>query len=264
MRGTKTVCWVQHASEWPLCVSVARVLQERDISSIFVCKSRTAHGQYQREGFESYFVPDALDRTSDLTESTLDELDLIYGPPGIRAIGDSDMQTIAYFRERHAEKYQLIAQTYRFWERFLSEHAVDAFVAPETAAFLTRTLYNVARKRSIPFGQLVIGPSHTTFVVDDVDESHVWSGLLNVLEGGVRVLTDEQREAVHDFIEGRGLQSRGGLSLRFVPASLFTSLRQYAGMWFYDRPSARRADPVRVAALRYGRRRLGKRILWED
>jgi len=257
------VCWVQHASEYPLNIAVARVLNEKGISSIFVCKTITAHERYKEEGFESYLVVDIFNDAMVLSNDILKKLDFTYGPPSIRAIGDSDAQMIAYYGDRYSEKLQLIGRAYKFWEHFLSEHTINAFISPETATFLTRTIYNIARHNRIPFGQLVIGPSQKSFVIDDVDESHIWSGFLEKLEKGVRELSKEERIIAKDFIDSKIQESKEGLSLRFVPSSFYRSLREYIGMWFYDRPSLRRSDPVRVAALRYGRRLHLKKIIWK-
>lgn len=264
MEGGKTICWIQHASEWPLNVSVARVLEEHGISSVFVCKTRTVYEKYKKEGFESYFVSDGVFNYSKrLSDNELKDLDLKYGPPGIRAIRDSDVQLLSYFGDRHSEHNQVIGQTYLFWERFFSEHSIDAFITPETATFLTRTAYNIARQRNISFGQLVIGPSQTSFVVDDVDESHVWSGLLEELEKGVWELSERECALVDDFTDNKIKESQKGLSLRFVPLNFFISFKQYLGLWLHDTAKLRHTDPVRAAGLRYGRKRRLKKLLWK-
>lgn len=263
MTESKTVYWIQHASEWKFFIPIARALRQCSVESVFVCKSQYAHKQYQDAGFKSHLVVDLFNDTERLSVNVLEELDKTYGPPGIPAMGDSDVQMVAYFKDNQDKKYQLIGRAYQFWEKFLSEHPVQALVAPDSATFITRTAHNVARKRGIPFAQILIGPSDWHFTVDDVDESHVWSGFLKEIEKGVQTLTHDQHVITKDFIERRTNQSVEGLPLRFVPPSLLTSLRQYLGMWWHDRPKEQRIDPVHVAALRYGRKRLMKKMIWK-
>lgn len=263
MSETKKVCWVQHASEWKFFIPIARALKRNGVDSVFVCKSLYAHEQYQEAGFESHIVVDLFDDRERLSIDVLEELDKKYGPPGIHAIGDSDVQMVAYFKNEQEKKHQLIGRAYKFWEAFLSEHKIHALLAPDSATFITRTAHNIARKKGMTFAQILIGPSDWHFAVDDVDESHVWSGFLKEIEKGVQPLTDAQIKMTKEFIDRRTHQSVEGLPLRFVPFSLLKSIRQYAGMWWYDRPKERRDNPVHVATLRYGRRRLMKKMIWK-
>ncbi|MDP3962364.1 MAG: hypothetical protein Q8Q03_00645, partial [bacterium] len=190
-------------------------------------------------------------------------LDFRYGPPGIRAIANSDVQLTRLFKEKNQEKYQLIGRAYRFWERFFEENEIDFILTRETATFATRSAYNVARHLGIPFAQLAIGGSDLHLSFDDVNENHIWQGLLELLAAGPRELSPDEKAETLDFIKLRLPRSGETMPLRFVPFSFFKTLKNYLGMHFHDRKKLRRLDPVRVAALRYGRYRLKKRMIWK-
>jgi len=244
-------------------MSIARAFDKRGVSSVFVCKTRYIHEQYLKAGFESYFVSQDLYQAQRISEEEIHHLDTNYGPPGIGAIGDSDVQVVALFKGREVEKKQYIAHTYKFWESFFVEHDITTCVARETATFLTRTAYNVSRHNNIPFGQLAIGPSEKHFSVDNINESHVWSALLSKIKKGLRSLNRNEEQEVYDFISEYIGEGKKGPKLRFVPPSFLKSFRQYIGMWLYDNSYIISQDPIRAAALKYGRRRFEKKLMWK-
>lgn len=255
------ICFVQHASESPLYGSIADALSAQGVDAIFVCKTRLAEEQYTTGGRRTFYPEEAF-VGKPLGEQTLKELDERYGSPGLRLILDSDVQLQRLYRTE-TERLEVVARTLLFWERLIRDEGVDAVLARESATFLTRTAYLVCRARQVPFGQLAIGPSNDMFTIDDVDESHVWSGFLDRIKKGSVPLTHEEATRVEAFIAKRVPANTGPMRVRFVPDSLLKVARQLLSMRLHDTPALMKRDPVRAGSLRYGRYRLLKRLVWQ-
>ncbi len=258
----KTICWVQHASEWQAFIPLAHVLVDLGYRHIFVCKTQIAYERYKEAGFEAYIISDIFFSTDDMSDEECARYDHEYGPPFIRNIYESDVHLPLLFSDvRAAEK--LIARAFRFWEMFLSQHTVDIVVARETATLLTRPIYAIAKKRGIPFGQLTVGHSAGCTILYDVDEYHVWSELMSSIRTEFAQVTKEMRDRIDTFVSQRVPSSENRMRMRFVPVSFFRALKNYIGLLRADNRRSFRRDPVHVATLRYGRLRLRKQLEWK-
>src|SRR3989344_6058415 len=92
------ICWIQHASEWPLVEQLARALTKDGIESIFVSITKAVHEQYLKDGFQSVFLSEIFNDAGTISREELERLDKQYGPPGMAAIGISDVRLKALFR----------------------------------------------------------------------------------------------------------------------------------------------------------------------
>ncbi|MCB9805861.1 hypothetical protein H6775_01735 [Candidatus Nomurabacteria bacterium] len=259
----KKVCFVQHASEWPLFEKIAKAFKEQGIESVFVCKTRSVFEKYCDLGFNSVFISDIFNQIDQITLEELAELDKKYGPPSISEIGDSDVQLADSFGHNLEQKHRVIGLAYKFWEKFFEKNKIDYVIVRETATFSTRTVYNFCKKNNIPLAQFAIGPGDRFVTLDNVGESHVWSELLDVLKKGFKELNTDQKKVVQDFIDERLSSIKEKMTLRFVPPPLMTTLKNFFGMFFHDNKSNWLLDPIKVAALRHGRKRLYKKIVWK-
>lgn len=259
----KKICFVQHASEWPLFEKVATELKERGLESVFVCKTRSVFEKYKELGFNSFFISDIFNQTDQITLEELRFLDKKYGPPSISEIGDSDVQLADSFGRDLEQKHKVIGLAYKFWERFFEENKIDQVIVRETATFATRTAYNFCKLNNIPLAQFTIGPADDLITLDNVGESHVWEELIDILKNGFVGLKKEEKKNVTDFINARLESIKEKMKLRFVPESFFTTFKNLFGMYFHDNKNNWRHDPIKVAALRHGRKRLYKKIVWK-
>jgi hypothetical protein len=258
------VCYIQHASEYPLIKQVAEFLKKDDIEVIFVVKKREAINQYEEAGFETYFISEIIDKKYNLSKEEVLAIDLKYGPHGIRSICNSDIY-LKYLFKKQTDREQFVARAYKFWEDFLDNHKIDYLLVRETASFATRTAYNIARFRGCPsVGTIQISPGPERFPVCDVGEEYTWSEFLEKIADGPKPLDESQKKIVWDFInkitEGRSGPVRMPYLSSISPLSFFRSL---VGAWKRDTESTLLFDPIKVASLRFGIHRLMKRAKWK-
>lgn len=258
----KTICWVQHASEWQAFIPLAHELTNLGYNHVFVCKTYVAYERYKEAGFEAYVISDIFFATDEFSDAECARFDREYGPPYLSNICESDVHLPFLFsRARDAER--LVARVFGFWEKFLTQHSVDFIIARETATLLTRPVYAIAKKRGIPFGQLTVGHGAGYTILYDVDEYHVWSELISSVEKGIVPVTQEIRDRVDAFIKRRVPLAINKMRMRFVPVSFLRAFRNYIGLLRADNRWAFRKDPVHIATLRYGRFRLRKQLAWK-
>ena len=261
----KTICWIQHASEWPAFSQLAAGLSEKGYRNIFVCKSRNAYEAYKKLGFTTYYLFDEFN-PDDLNKETAgsEQFDTTYGPPYSPSIYSSDLQLQYYCQDLHKGS-QLIAFTYRFWESLMTRESIDYFIARETATVLPRTAYNIANKRSVPFAQLTIGPGSGYTIMYDVDETHVWQELEEAVKVGSRELSTEEKKVVDGYVSKRlpSVSPGGKMSMRFVPRSIIKTIREYLGLIWYDNNKNRKSNPMYVGSMRYRRWRLRRQLEWK-
>lgn len=257
-----TILWVQHASEFVLFGPLAKDLETKGFRSIFVCKTLHAHEAYSKSGFESNFITRIFEEKGVVSRERVRELDERYGPPGIRDIYQSDVHLWHLFKKREQAE-ELIARAYAFWEDFFDRNRIDFIIERETATFATRTAYTVARRRGIPVFQLTIGPGDTYFQLYDVEEAHLWQDLLDAARKGSRSLSEKEKKDAYEFIRERLPASGKKMVLRFVPPSFTKTFREWVSLWRSDTSLEIKKDPIRVAALRYGRFRLMKQLKWK-
>ena len=143
-------CWIQHGAEQPWAKQVATFLAELDVHVRFVSTLEATHHQYIEDGFESHFISEVFGWNRSYSRDELADLDLRYGPPGLRAISHSDVHLNLLFGNDEAAKEQIIARAYHFWERLLDEHDIDYLIMRDTGSFATRTAYNIGRARGKP------------------------------------------------------------------------------------------------------------------
>lgn len=258
------VCWIQHASEYPLVEQIAGLLRDEGIFVKFISTTLDVHNHYLKNGFESFFISEIFNQDKSLSQEELSYLDIKYGPPGIRAVCDSDIHLRYFFGDNHGAKEQVIARAYRFWEKFLHQHEIRYIIARESASFASRSAHTVGKFYGIPFMDMQIGPSKKHFIMRDVEEIYVWKELVNVLSDGPKMLTANQKKMVLDFIKERIGKDNGGdnIPIRFVPVSILRSLRSFLGMHIRDTKRNRKSDPIKIAAFRYGKYRLLKKVFW--
>lgn len=260
---SKKICWIQHASEWSLVVPVARHLTSKGFEVVFVCKTRLAHEKFMHEGFESHYISDFFHTGATFSEDDLHTFDITYGPPYISEIMNSDVLSTYYFGEQTKSYQQLIARIYSFWETFLTEQKVDFFIARESATFLTRTAYTIAKTKQLPFAQFAIGPNEQHFTLDDVDEEHIWSDFIAAIQNGPYTLTEVEKKVVEDIVDAYKAEMREGFPLRYVPESLSKTIKTLVGLLRVDTKQKRIEEPMLVAASKNSIQNLLKRMQWK-
>ncbi len=259
-----TICWIQHASEYPLVEKIAEALKKREVKSIFVCKTLGVHEQYLKDGYESYYISEIFKPSSDkLSPEELEALDFKYGPRAIKGASHSDVHFNYLFGDNQEIQEQLAGQAYKFWEKFITEHQVDYFLCRDIASFAARSAYNFARYHNIPLAQLAMGPGPEYFILSDFGPASVWSELLEKIKIGFKPLTLEQKSEIFAFIKQRLPKVSDKMALRFVPVSLFKSLKKIMGTFLRDTASARSKDPIKIGALHHSRKFLIKRLYWK-
>ena len=256
------VCFIQHASEGPLIEKLAKCLQKQGFEFKFVCKTKTAHEQYIKNGFESFFISEIFNKKKKLSQKELIDLDLKYGLPGIKSIFNSDLQLQAFFKKDNLEAERLIGLAYKFWEDFFAKHDIDYVISREIATFATRTAYNVAVYRKIPLLQIAGGPRNNLFIMSDVGKTSVWSELLDRLEDKKNI-DSEQKKLVYDFIQERIPSIKNKMQLRFVPISFIKTVKNLLSILIRANKKNKRKDPIKIAALLYGKQVLMRRFKWK-
>lgn len=257
----KKICWIQHASEWPLYIPLAKELKSMGVESVFVCKTKTVFNKYKNEGFEAYFISEIFYTSKSLKNDEVAALDKKYGPPGVGLIGDSDVQLKEFYKNKY-KRDELIAKALIFWEDFFNKQGGLFVIARETATFATRTAYLVARKRSIKFSWLDYGPVDETFVLCDVSERYLWSELDEQYSNGKDNLSSQEEKYVEKYVEDFLNKSRDVKPVRFIPNSLIGSLKSLFSYTLKDNKKNRNSDPILVASLLFGRKKLLKRMNW--
>ena len=86
----------------------------------------------------------------------------------------------------------------------------------ETGLFATRTAYNVARVRGVPFGIICPGPGGEFFCLCDVGETYCWSEFMDRLHQGQQKLSDDQLRYTLDFIKSRTAKKSGTAKINFI------------------------------------------------
>lgn len=256
------VCYVAHAHEYPIIAQVAKLLKEKGVEFCFVCKDPQGTDFYIKRGFKSINIAAEIfnDKTI-ITDKEKEELDLKYGPPGIREICDSDVHLRGLFGENHNAKEQIVAKSIRFWEDFFEKNNIDHLITLETATFATRPAYLVSQKRHIPIIQISAGLDDGHFFMNDVGETIVWKELVDSLNDKNKLVSQKEKEIVSDFITKR-IYKKNKIPMFFVPDSFFNSMKNLVGLWLGDNYENRRKNPIGVAAMNFGRRRLWEKIKW--
>ena len=259
----RKICWVQHGSEYPLFEALSEELSNKGYRSFFVCKTRTVHKEYEKSGFTSFFASDEIFFGAPVQKEEYDRLLSLYGSEFLEKASMSDVHLLELYPNDSEARKAVIARSLRYWEDLLAKESVDYFILRESAMFLTRSAYYVAKKRGIPCGRLMYGPGDNLCLLADVGELDIWSELDEVVKNGMYTLSSTQHKDVDEFIAGRLPKSDTKMIMRFVPESLFSSLKQYLGLWMHDTSKAFKNDPVYVASIRFGRYRKEKQLLWK-
>ena len=255
-------CWIQHGGEQPWAEQVATFLADFGIRVRFVSTIAEFHYQYQEDGFESHFIPEVFGWDKRFSPDELAALDMKYGPPGLQAICDSDVHLRLLFGNRQAEKEQIVARAYRFWEKFFDEYHTDYLIMRDVGSFATRTAYNIGRVRGRPLYMVLnLGPTDQYMTMCDVGESWIWRELLEAVSEGFQPLNDEQRELVWQVLQDRTAEKHGLAKLRSIPRLRHFPSR-FAKSWLSERKYQRMGDPIGVAWQRHTRQVLLKRMWW--
>lgn len=257
------VCYIQHASEHLFMLPIAKTLHEKDLEFYFVCKSVLEKSIYEKAGFISFNIAEAVfNNKSIFTEEEKEILDLKYGPPGIKEICESDVQLGSLFHNDYKMKENIVIGAIKFWENFFDKNTIDYLIVRETATFSTRTAYLVAKYRKIPMLCLFDSSPYSGYLyMNDVGEANVWRELIDSLGDENKILDQKEKNMVQDFIDRR-IQRTSRMPLFFVPKSLFISIKNLIGFWIRDNSKNRKKDPIRIGALNYGRGRLWKKTKW--
>jgi len=261
------ICWIQHASEWPLVEQVVNFLKSANFEVKMVNTTLDIHERYLQDGLESYFISEIINSREILSEDELIALDWKYGFPGIKAVCNSDVHLAALFGKNESKKEQVVGQAFKFWESFFQEHETDCVIARETAYFSTRTAYAVARRKNLPFYLIDVAPGVFTddyFVLCDVGEKYVWSDLISTLSNKEKKISDNKKGEILNFLQKCEEKITQPLKIRFIPPPIIKSLRNLIGMTLrINSKERRKKDPIGVAALIFGRKKLLNRLIWK-
>jgi hypothetical protein len=171
------ICWVQHASEYPLFKSVAKELSVKGYQSFFVCKTRRVHKEYQESGFTSFYAADEIFFGSPVSLEEQDRLQKKYSLDLLEKAASSDVHLLNLYPNDISARKEVIARSFIYWEDLLAKEKVDYFILRESAMFLTRSAYYVAKEKGIPCGRLMYGPGEDLCLLSDVGELDIWSEL---------------------------------------------------------------------------------------
>jgi len=241
---------------------VAKLLGEKGLELSFVCKDQQNTDFYTKEGFESLNICDEIfDNKKIVTEKEKEELDLKYGPPGIREICDSDVHLASLFGSDHGDKENVVYKAIKFWEKYFDKKKIDYLVSIETASVPPRSAYLVAKKRGIPIMFIASGPDNQRFCMNDIGETYAWKELVSSLDDKNKFISDEDKKEALDFI-GKRIQRTNKMPIFFAPESLFKSIKNLIGLWVRDNKKNRQKDPIAVASMNFGRGQLWKRMKW--
>ncbi len=231
--------------------------------SFFVCKTRTAYKEYEQSGFNSVYTSEEIFFGPEVSEEEYKLFEINYGADLLEKAAVSDVHLLNLYPHNSVARKAVVIRSFNYWEQLLSREKFDYIILRESAMFLTRAAYYVATKRSIPCGRLMYGPGDNLCLLSDVGELDIWQELDEVVKRGVQTLSWKQKEIVDNFVSNRLPKSNKKMTMRFVPESVFSTLKAYLGLWLYDTKEAFRYDPVYVAALRFGRMRKEKQLFWK-
>lgn len=253
------VCYIPHGRDYYKIREISKSLD--DIEFAFVMKHKGAFEEAKREGFESYYMGDVFEQKSQFTQRELLDLDLKYGPYGIRAISNADLY-MPYLYKNQEQRDQLVARAYKFWEGFFSRHKFDYILVNDTGSIDTRSAYNVVRTRkNPPIGRITLGPKHDSVTICDVGEEIYWRELDDILRGGVRALNDSQKKLVYDFIKVRGKQKQE--IAKFNVIYDFTHrLKKFFSLAREIVRAKLKNDPADYASARYSLSKLIRKTWW--
>lgn len=256
------VCYIAHAHEYLIMAPVAKLLRGKGVEFCFVCKTQDTADFYNKNGFRSFNItPEIFNNEKNISEKEKEELDLKYGPPGIREIYDSDVQLKSLFGGDFRTKEQIVAKSIKFWENFFDKNKIDHLMMLETATFSTRPAYLVAKKRGIPMLIFAVGPDAEHFCMDDIGETYAWKELVDSLDEESKVTSKKEKEFVSSFVSKR-IRRMDKMPVFFIPESFFKSIKNLIGLWIRDNAKNRKNNPIWVAGLNYGRKLLWNKIKW--
>lgn len=256
------VCYIAHAHEYQIMAPVAKLLKKKGVEFYFVCKDPQNRDFYSKQGFESFNIAnEVFNGKTVITEKEKEELDLKYGPPGIREVCISDVHIRSFFGQNYKAGEQIIARSLKFWENFFDENKIDYLMMLDSATFATRPAYLVSRNRNIRMIQISSGLDDRHFFMNDVGETVVWKELIDSLNEPDKLVSQKEKKTVYEFVERR-ICRKNKIPVFFVPDSLLKSLKSLVGFWIRDNAENRCKDPIGVAAMNFGRRRLWEKMKW--
>ncbi len=256
------VCFI--GSEYAIVKRLAPYLKTSDIQFVLMAKTKADFRLYKKEGFETYPTWEVFEKEKTFSEQELLDLDLKYGPYGIKAICNSDI-FMPYLYKKREDQIQLIARAYKFWENFFNNHKIDfVMIIAHSGLFDARTAYNVSRARGNPiFLRFTFSPRlKDYFALCDVGEEHYWSELNDVLTEGPKLLSEEQRKFTLAFIDKRLGDSNQNVKINFTSASLFNRFKYLTWLWKEVILARFKNEPFEAAAQRCAIHKLIKRSWW--
>jgi hypothetical protein len=241
---------------------IAKLLGEKGIKFCFVCKSPDNNSFYLKNGFESFNIADHVFNSQVIIgDKEKENMDLKYGPPGIREMCVSDVHMQSFFGDNQEAKEQIMARALKFWENFFDKNKIDHLLLNETASFQARSAYLVAKKRNIPFFSVIAGPGNEIFCMVDVGETYAWKELIDSLNKKNNPISQKEKEAALNFVDKR-ISRKNKISVFFVSDSIFKSIKNLAGLWVRNNEMNKKKDPIFTAGLHYGIGQLWRRIKW--
>ncbi len=259
----RTICWVQHASEYPLFEALAKQLSQKNYDSFFVCKTKPIHEEYVKSGFKSYFATPDIFFGDSVSEEQYERIKVVYGSDILEKLCMSDVHVLMLYPYDQKSREAVVAKSILYWERIFSSQRVDYLIMRESAMFLTRAAYYVAEQKGIPCGRLMYGPGNGLCLLTDVGELDIWSELDSEVKKGPYEISQSQKILVDEFVLNRLPKSTKQMTMRFVPESIFSSLKQYVGLWWHDSYKAFKKDPIYIGAIRFVRYRKQKQLFWK-
>jgi hypothetical protein len=258
-----TVCWVQHGGEIEWASAIAGFLAEREITVRFVSFLREFSEAYAARGLPSDFIGTVYAASSPLPDSALVELEQRYGPPPLHCIGASDVHVPLIIGDDRDGLRQIVARALIYWERYIAEHNIAAFIVRDVAGIATRSVRQVADRLGIPTLQLGVGPDNSRFAIYDRDVNWCWSEFLDELAKPPRTMTATESARVDAYIAERTpaavntpMQLKlDALKLWHVPIALLRYRQQLQAI---DHTH----DPVAPAVVQLHRRLLLQRWWW--
>jgi hypothetical protein len=256
--------YIQQGKEYSVIRELSKILNKEGIEFVLTAKDERLLAQYRKDGFESHLMADLYSENHTFSEKELLNLDLKYGPPGIKEICNSDTY-LRFIYNKQEEREQLVARSYKFWESFFAKNKIDYILFFITTAFFdTRTAYNVAKYLGKPsFGKLYPGPGKEYFTICDIGEEFCWSEFLNAFKNGPEPLTGEQRSFVFDYIKRHIKKNEEAVTIKFIEKGLVSSFREWIGLQKSIIDAKLHKFPYTIGVSRFASYKLLKRLWWK-
>lgn len=264
-RRKLTLCWVQHGGEGGWLIQLARALDDLGCELRIVATLRQYHEWYREAGLASELISGIVDSPAEHRPEVAQEYEDRYGPPGIQWIAALDQHLGELFGPDSPRSRAVVLAAYRFWESYLDRHDPDVLVFRDIGSFATRTAFEVARARGRPAHLIFhLGPTDGRTILADVDESSIWSELVEKVGRPADGSPPERRkDELREEVRGRvDLSGPSMAPSQLMSHSAIQLTRIMLQETMRERAARRKGEAIAVVAARLTRRKYWNVFRW--